>query len=86
MRRSFADYNYHACGPSYQMQYDHGIGIYPIDAGRNNPGFCDLPKTSCTYLNDYFAKLVTAERSLACMNRRTKRAGNSRHASQLTIF
>jgi hypothetical protein len=41
----------------YNVQYDHGIGIYPIDAGRDSPGFCDLPRTSCDYLNDCFAKL-----------------------------
>ena len=44
--------------PSYDVQYDHGIGIYPIDAGGDNsPGFCDLPKTSSKYLNAYFTKL-----------------------------
>jgi hypothetical protein len=43
--------------PNYDVQYDHGTGIYPVDDGVNQSGFCDLPKVSCNFLNDYFTKL-----------------------------
>jgi len=43
--------------PNYDVQYDHGIGIYPVHAGRDNPGFCHLPEESCDYLNHYFTQL-----------------------------
>ena len=57
--------------PDYNVQYDHGIGIYPIDAGARSPGFCDLPGKSCDYLNDYFAKLGYDRAELGIHERRT---------------
>jgi hypothetical protein len=59
--------------PNYELQYDHGIGIYPIDGGRYNPGFCDLPKQSCEYLNAYFTKLGYSRDQLGIHERRTNR-------------
>ena len=57
---------------NYDVQYDHGIGIYPIDAGRDNPGFCDLPEESCEYLNAYFTKLGYNREQLGMHEGRTK--------------
>ena len=57
---------------NYDVQYDHGIGIYPIDAGRDNPGFCDLPEESCEYLNACFTKLGYNREQLGIHERRTK--------------
>ena len=57
--------------PNYDVQYDHGIGIYPIDAGHKNPGFCNLPGKACEYLNDYFAKLGYDSAELGIHERRS---------------
>lgn len=42
---------------THQVQYDHGIGIYPISDGTYSVGFVDLEPSVCSELNEYFRSL-----------------------------
>lgn len=44
-------------GTEHLMQYDHGIGFYPISADDDSPGFCHLHPESSEALNSYLFSL-----------------------------
>ena len=48
----------------HSIKYDHGNGIYPISAGDDSPGFCNLPGDTCSRLNRYFFSLGFTGRDL----------------------
>jgi hypothetical protein len=48
----------------FNIRYDHGNGIYPIDDGDDFVGFIHLSKSACSELNKYFLSKGITNRNI----------------------